>query len=174
MIKKIDNFMYRLSAIVGALSFVLIIAIMLLNLVDVIFTKTIKLNFQGTYELTERMLMCTIFASLAYGEVNDAHIHTTLFVARLPRVLRFFLFGLMSLLSTATCVLWCYALFVQFGEDMRKNTITAVLKIPIYPFVIFAFICMIVFTLVIGWHMVKAFMAIRNDQCAEEVSASWA
>ena len=56
----------------------------------------------------------------------------------------------------------------------RTNTITAVLKIPLYPFYAFAFVCMIFMTIALAWHMIRVFLAIGNDECAEEVTKSWA
>ncbi len=174
MLNKIDKGVYRVCAAVGSLSYVGIIAMMVLNLIDVFLTKFFGINVQGAYELTERLLMCTVFASLAYGEVCDAHIHTTLFIARLPRVLKFLAFGVTSLLSTGASAFWTYAIWLQIFESIRTNTITAVLKIPLYPFYAFAFVCMIFMTIALAWHMIRVFLAIRNDECAEEVTKSWA
>lgn len=174
MLNKIDKGIYRACAAVGSLSYVGIIAMMVLNLIDVFLTKFFGINVQGAYELTERLLMCTVFASLAYAEMCDAHIHTTLFIARLPRVVKFLAFGLMSVLSTLASAWWTYAIWIQIFESIRTNTITAVLKIPLYPFYAFAFVCMIFMTIALAWHMIRVFLAIGNDECAEEVTKSWA
>ena len=174
MLKKIDNVIYKVCAAVGSLSYVGIIAMMVLNLVDVFLTKVFLINIQGSYELTERLLMCTVFASLAYGEMCDAHIHTTLFIAKLPRVVKFLIFGLTSVLSTGASAFWTYAVWIQIFESIRTNTVTSVLKIPLYPFYAFAFICMIFFTIAMAWHMITTFLALRKDECAEEITQSWA
>lgn len=68
MIEKINNVFYRCAAAVGSLSYIGIVAMTLLNLLDVILTKVFEMPIQGAYELTERLLMCTVFASLAYGQ----------------------------------------------------------------------------------------------------------
>ena len=70
MIKKIDKLIYRISAYVGSVSYIATIAMIILNLVDIVLTKFFANNVQGAYELTERLLMILVFASLAYGEMN--------------------------------------------------------------------------------------------------------
>lgn len=173
-IDKLEKIIYRFSAYIGAVSYICTLAIMVLNIADVIMTKFFQANIQGAYELTERLLMILVFACLAYGEMNDAHVHTTLFIAKLPRTLKFIIFGIVSVLATGASGFWAYALRIQIAESIRKNTVTDVLKIPLYPFYIIAFICVIILTVCLAWHMIKVFLAIRNDQCAEEVTKSWA
>ena len=60
MLNKIDKGIYRACAAVGSLSYVGIIAMMVLNLIDVFLTKFFGINVQGAYELTERLLMCMV------------------------------------------------------------------------------------------------------------------
>lgn len=172
--KKIEKVLYKISAYIGSVSYVCMIVMMVLNIADVIMTKFFLHNIQGAYELTERLLMILVFACLAYGETNDAHVHTTLFIAKLPRTLKFIIYGAVSVLATFASGFWAYALRIQIAESIRKNTVTDVLKIPLYPFYIIAFICVIVLTVCLAWHMIKNFLAIKNDQYAEEITSTWA
>ena len=174
MIKKIDKLIYRISAYVGSVSYIATIAMIVLNLVDIVLTKFFANNVQGAYELTERLLMVLVFASLAYGEMNEAHIHTTLFIAKFPRVVKFLIYGITSALATGAAIFWAYGLRIQISESIRKNTITDVLKIPLYPFYIIALICVIIFIITLAWHTVQTFMAIKNDDCANEITKTWA
>ena len=174
MAEKIEKLFYKISAYIGSVSYVATIIMMVLNIADVIMTKFFMHNIQGAYELTERLLMILVFACLAYGEMNDAHVHTTLFIARLPRAPKFIIYGAVSVLATFASAFWAYALRIQIGEAIRKNTVTDVLKIPLYPFYIIAFICVIIFTICLGWHMIRNFMAIKDDKSAEEITKTWA
>ena len=174
MIQKIDKVFYRVSAAVGSLSYVGIVAMTLLNLVDVILTKFFGLPIQGAYEITERLLMCTVFASLAYGQACKAHINTTLIITHFPRVLKFLVFGIVEACATAGAILWTYGAYIQIFESIRTNTVTAVLKIPLYPFYAFEFVTMIVFSLMLLWDTIIIFLAIKNDWCADHTTGSWA
>ena len=172
--KKFEKILYKISAYIGSVSYVAMIVMMVLNIADVIMTKFFLHNIQGCYELTERLLMILVFACLAYGETNDAHVHTRLFIAKMPRALKFTIYGIVSVLETFACGFWAYALRIQISESIRKNQITDVLKIPLYPFYIIAFICVVIFTICLAWHMIKNFLAIKNDQYAEEITSTWA
>ena len=174
MFKKIEKVIYKISAYVGAVSYVATIAMIILNLIDIVMTKFFAANVQGAYELTERLLMILVFASLAYGEMNEAHIHTTLFIAKLPRLVKFLIYGIMGVLATGAAIFWAYGLRIQISESIRKNTITDVLKIPLYPFYIIALICVIIFIVTLAWHTIQTFKAIKDDDCANEITSSWA
>ncbi len=174
MVEKIDKVITKICAYVGSVSYVATIAITILNLADVFMTKFFKANIQGAYELTEQLLMILVFASLAYGEMNGAHIHTTLFIAKLPRILKFIIFGAMYVLATGAAIFWSYGLRIQIAESIRKNTITSVLKIPLYPFFIIAFVCVLLLAVALAWHTIKTFMALKNDKCAEDITSTWA
>ena len=174
MIEKINKVFYRGAAAVGTLSYIGIVAMTLLNLVDVILTKVFEMPIQGAYELTERLLMCTVFASLAYGQACKAHVNTTLIITHFPRVLKFLVFGVMQALATVASILWTYGAYIQIFESIRTNTITAVLKIPLYPFYIFEFVTMIMLSLMLLWDTIVIFLAIKSDWCANDVTKSWA
>ena len=174
MIQKIDKVFYRVSAAIGSLSYIGIVAMTLLNIVDVVLNKVFGMPIQGAYELTERLLMCTVFASLAYGQACKSHINTTLVITHFPRVLKFLMFGVMQALATLAAILWTYGAWIQIFESIRTNTVTAVLKIPLYPFYAFEFVTMIAFSLMLLWDTIIIFLVIKNDWCADHVTGSWA
>ena len=173
MIQKIDNVSYRISAAAGGLSYVGIAVMTLLTLADVIMSA-LGSPIQGGFEITERLLMCTVFASLAYGQGCKAHVNTTLIISHFPRIPKFLVFGLMQALSAVAAGLWTYGAYIQIFESIRTNTVTAVLKIPLYPFFVFEFVTMIMFTLILAWDTIVIFAAVKNDWCAEHTTGSWA
>jgi TRAP-type C4-dicarboxylate transport system permease small subunit len=141
-----------------------VVAIMLLNVVDVLMTKTLHKSFTGAYEISEVLLLCTVMASFAYGQSKKTHINITLIVRILPRFLKFFVFGLMELLSTATAFAVGYAAVVQAKSSMVKGAVTSVLLIPLYPFYYIEAIAMFVFSLVLFYDAVLVIMAAFSNR----------
>ena len=172
--RKIEFTIDKICMAIGLLAYAGIIAMSLLNIADIFMTKAFQANIQGAYELTERLMMCTVFASLGYAEMRDAHIHTTLFIARLPRVVKLVIYGLTGALAAAANIFWTNAIYIQIGEVIRKSIVTDVLKIPMAPFYVYAFICMIAFDIALVWHCIKTFAALKNKEFESEITGTWA
>ena len=94
--KKFSAKTERFTKAVGYISFVCVIVMMLMNVVDVLLGKLFNKPIIGAYELTQRILMCAVFAAFAYGQSKKAHINMTIVIARFPRPVRFVIFSIMS------------------------------------------------------------------------------
>ena len=164
----------RVTFIMSLVSYAGVLAIMLLNVTDVFTTKTFTKPVTGAYEITEVLLLCTVMASFAYGQSQRTHINITLIVKRLPRVLKFSIYGLMGVLASATAAAVGYAAVLQTQAAMEKGAETAVLGIPMWPFYLVEAIAMFVFTVALLHDAVMAFGAIRNDRHQEYVTSDWA
>ncbi len=173
MIKKIDHAFARVTGVMSVVSYAGCIAIMLLNVLDVLLTKLLGSPIVGAYEITQRLLMCTVFASFAYAQTNKTHINMTLLITHFPRVLKFVIFTLMGCLSVYIAATVGYAAFTQAAVSMAKGTVTDVLYIPLYPFFYMESIAMYVFSACLVWDTVLSFLAIFKDDCADMVTASW-
>lgn len=170
--KKIERGVGKFSKAICIVSFVGVIAIVLLNVMDVILAKSYK-PILGSYEITQRLLLCTIFASFAYAQTKKTHINMTIIIVHYPRVLRFILFTIMSILSVFIAGALAYAAFYQGGVSMETGTATEVLYIPLYPFFYVEAITMAAFTIVLAFDTVKSFIAIFREDFAEYVMADW-
>ena len=147
-----------------------VVIIMILNVADVIMTKTLNRSITGAYEITEVLLLCTIMASFAYGQTKKTHIHVTLFIRPLPRAVKLFLFGLMGLLAAGTAALTGYAAILQAQSAMTKNALTSVLMIPMYPFYYVEAVAMFVFFMALLYDAALAFAAIFNKDYEQLVA----
>lgn len=168
--EKIGKFIDRITFIVSLVSYGGVIAIMLLNVVDVLMTKTLNRSFTGAYEISEVLLLCTVMASFAYGQSKKTHINITLIIRIFPRALKFFVFGLMELLSTGTAFAVGYAAVVQAHSSMVKGAVTSVLLIPLYPFYYIEAIAMFVFSLALFYDTVLLFIAAISDRHENRVT----
>ena len=168
--KKIGKFVDTTTFMVSLVSYGGVIAIMLLNVIDVLMTKTLNRSFTGAYEISEVLLLCTVMASFAYGQSKKTHINITLIVKIFPRSLKFLVFGLMELLSTATAFAVGYAAVVQAQSSIVKGAVTSVLLIPLYPFYYIEAIAMFVFSLALLYDTVLVLMAAFSNKYADMVT----
>jgi len=159
---------------VSLVSYVGVLAIMLLNVADVFMTKSFTKPIQGAYEITEVLLLCTVMASFAYAQSQKAHINMGMVLKRFPRPVALALYGFMGLLSAATAGAVGYAAILQAQSALDRNAVTSVLEIPLYPFYYIEAIAMFFFAVVLLYDAVLAVMAMRNDKYAEIVISSWA
>ena len=151
-----------------------VLAIMMLNVADVFMTKSFTKPIQGSYEITEVLLLCTVMASFAYAQSQKAHINMGMVLKRFPRPLALAVYSFMGLLSAATAGAVGYAAILQAQSAMEKNAVTSVLDIPLYPFYYVEAVAMFFFALVLLYDAVFAAIAVRNDKYAEMVISSWA
>jgi TRAP-type C4-dicarboxylate transport system permease small subunit len=158
-LKKNGTFIEKITFVVSLVSYGGVIALMLLNVVDVLMTKALNRSFTGAYEISEVLLLCTVMASFAYGQSKKTHININLIVRIFPRFLKFFVFGVMELLSTVTAFALGYAAVVQAQSSMVKGAVTSVLLIPLYPFYYVEAIAMFVFSLALFYDVVLIFIA---------------
>lgn len=173
MIKKIDKVMKRLCDIFGVASAAFLVGVIILIAIDVIARKVFHSNVSGAYELTERALMCMVFAGYTYTEYHQGHINVTMLINAFGRVGKFIAFGVMQVCSTTICFFLAYAAYVQVGISLKTMTTTSVLLIPLFPFYMFELVCMTVFGLALLWATIKTFAAIGSDEIAEQVTSTW-
>ena len=173
MIKKIDKILSRITTSFGYVSYVSIVFIMLLVVVDVIMRKILRAGILGSYEIVERALLLLIFAAFAFTQTEKAHVHVTLFVSKLPKPVGMFIFGFLGVLSTSAAVFCAYSMVEQGKFSFEKYTTTAVLLIPLYPFFYIAGVCMYIFAVVLLWDSVKSFIGIKNEEICKEIRSAW-
>ena len=163
----------RFTKAVGCISFICVLAMMLLNVADVLLGKLFNKPIIGTYELTQRILMCAVFAAFAYGQSKKAHINMTILIALFPRPVRFVIFSLMSILSVLAAGAMTYAAAVQLGVTIDMGYMTEVLYIPLWPFYVVETLAMAFFTLALLYDTILYVIAIWREDFAEMIQAEW-
>jgi len=171
--KKFSAKTERFTKAVGYISFVCVIVMMLMNVADVLLGKLFNKPIIGAYELTQRILMCAVFAAFAYGQSKKAHINMTIIIARFPRPVRFVIFSIMSLLSIFAAGALTYAAYVQTGVTIESGYVTEVLYIPLWPFYIVETIAMGVFTLALIYDTILYIIAIWREDFAKMIQSKW-
>jgi len=169
---KIEKVINKITIYICYISFYGMLAIMLLNVADVFMAKFFS-PIIGTYEITSRLLLCTVFAAFAYTQTQKKHITMTLIVSRFPRPLRFTMFSLMGYLSFIISALLTYAAFYQCDVARVGGTTTDILFIPLYPFFFVQAIAMAALTVTLAFDAVLSSIAIVRKDFADHVSSSW-
>lgn len=172
-VKSISAKMTKFTTAVGWVSFICVLAMMFMNVADVLLTKLFQKPVIGAYELTQRMLMCAVFASFAYGQSKKSHINMTLIIAKFPRTVRFIIFTLMGVLSTAAAAAMTWAALLQGNVALETGYMTEVLYIPLYPFYYIEFVAMAIFTVTLAYDTVLSAIAIGREDFAEMIQADW-
>ena len=170
--KKAGDVVGKVTKAVCYISFAGVLAILLLNVADVVLAKTYK-PILGAYEITQRLLLCTVFASFAYAQTKKTHINMTILIVHFPRVIRFILFTIVSLLSVFAAAVLAYAAFYQGGVSLEAGTATEVLYIPLYPFFFIEALSMAAFTIVLLYDAVMSFFSIFKEDFAVHVMSEW-
>ncbi len=158
---------------IALVSFVCVVVMMLMNVVDVVIGYLFQTHILGAYELTQRLLMCAVFTAFAYGQSKKSHINMTIVIVHFPRPLRFTLFTLMSLLSVLAAGAMTYAAAVQTGVAMSTGYMTEVLYIPLWPFYVVETVSMGIFTLALIYDTILSAIAIFREDYAKMIQAEW-
>jgi TRAP-type C4-dicarboxylate transport system permease small subunit len=168
------NIIKKITFTISLVSYGGVVAIMLLNVLDVIMSKTLNKSITGAYEITEVLLLCTIMASFAYGQTAKIHINITMFIKQLPGAIRFFIFGIMGFLSAGTAGAVGYAAVLQAQSAISKNAVTSVLMIPMYPFYYVEAVAMFIYAKALFYDALLAFAAMNLKKYEEMVTSVWA
>jgi TRAP-type C4-dicarboxylate transport system permease small subunit len=170
---KIGKVIDKITFVISLLSYAGILAIMLLNVADILLTKLAHQPIFGATDMTEQLLLCTVLASFAYGQSKKAHINMTMIIKHLPRFIRFPLFGLMGLLSTGTAAFMGYAAVLQVKTALSIDMKTEVLSMPKYPFYFIEAVCLFALALVLLYDTAMAFAATGNKKIEAAVVSTW-
>ena len=173
-VRKTSAAVGRVTQAIAVVSFVCVVVMMLMNVVDVILGYLFQTHVLGAYELTQRMLMCAVFTAFAYGQSKKSHINMTIVIVHFPRPLRFAIFTLMSILSVLASGAMTYAAAVQTGVAVSTGYMTEVLYIPLWPFYVIETGAMALFTLALCYDTVLSFLAIFREDYDRMIQADWA
>mgnify|MGYP000628752044 CR=1 FL=1 len=170
--KKLGQALNKFANGVAWVSFVGVAFLMLLNVADGVMNKLTGQSILGAYEISQSTLMCTVFASFAYGQVHKTHIHMTLLIERFPGRSKFIPF-LGNLLSTVLAGIMTYATFFRANRQLTNGAVSDILHYSVAPLYYIEAVCMIVFMIVLLYDTILSLMAIFKGECAQEISSHW-
>jgi len=101
----------------------------------------------GSHELTSLGFSMIVFLPLAWCAFNNNHVELDLVVKKLPKTAQLSIEVIMMLLTTGILGLMSWQLLVQGMKLQAATQETALLEIPMYPFIYLATLGSIVLTL---------------------------
>jgi len=129
-----DKTLHAISAGLNRIGVAVLFLLMILTSADVFMRYLFNRPIKGTFELTELMMVVTVFFALAYTESKKGHVSVELVIERLPQRSQAVIDALTSLLSLIiiSVIVWQGFLFAH--ETMLSGEHSAILGIPLFYF----------------------------------------
>jgi tripartite ATP-independent transporter DctM subunit len=136
VLHKLEGYSAVLARFLNGFGVAFLAVMMLVTTVDVLSRFFFNLPVTGSIEITEFLLLLTIFLGLPHAAAQDRHINIDFLTSRFSERAQFWLDSLMSLigLSLFVALVWRSIVYLQLMG--RLNRTTAVLQIPISPMVL--------------------------------------
>jgi len=113
----------------------IVAAMMFLTATDVILRYIFNRPITGAYELIEYMMAILIPFGLAYCALQGGHVSVDLVVSRFPKKTQSIIGSITTLLCLGLFLLITWQNVIYIKEHFESNLTSAVLLIPVYPFV---------------------------------------
>lgn len=146
--KLVQSFITLLIKAMVCLATATLAAMMFLMATDVICRYFFNSPVSGGLELIEYMMGIIVPLSVAYCALQGAHVSVELLVDKLPGRIQTILKFITSGLSIIFVGLISWQNFLYIGEMYRSHMTSAVLKVPVYPFVAATAVGMSVFAII--------------------------
>ena len=113
----------------------IVAAMMFLTATDVMLRYVFNRPISGAYELIEYMMAILIPFGLAYCALQGGHVAVDLVVSRFSKKTQSILGSITTLLCLGLFILITWQNVIYIGENFESKLTSAVLLIPVYPFV---------------------------------------
>lgn len=151
-LNKIINFISKGILTVGI---VILGAMMFLTAIDVILRYLFNRPVPGAYELTQFMMAIVVPFGIAYCAYVEGHVNVDLLITRFSKRIQTILGAITSFLSLGLFILITWQNIKYIKEQFDSKLTSAVLLIPVYPFVFFVALGIGVFCLIILRDLLK-------------------
>jgi TRAP-type C4-dicarboxylate transport system permease small subunit len=142
MLDRVANHLKKvvspISRVLGDISMVVIVLVTLFVVVDVCLRRFINSPIQGSHDLSSLAFSIIVFLPLAWCAINDGHVELDLLVKRLPKPARLSIEVMMMFITMVILGLMSWQLLIQGTKLQAANAESAILEIPMYPFVYLA------------------------------------
>lgn len=154
---KGDRIIHLLALCSSRLGAGVLVAMMLLITSDVVLRFIFNKPVPGTFELVEVMMGAVVSLSIAYCGVRRGHVAVELLTEKLPAKTR----NLLDMLHHMACIIFFAAIAYKSAEQAvvinESGTVTALLEIPVYPFIWVLSFGSALLAMVYFWQMMEIF-----------------
>jgi len=116
------------------------------------------------FDMTNLLMICTVYCALAYQESIKGHVRIDMFVDMLPGISSKIVDTILNVLSVAIMAVMFYAYFNAIVPRFHSGSSTQVLKIPEWPFYILVTIGLFLFTLAMLLNTIGAFVPEKKEE----------
>ena len=134
LLKKSEVIIFRLSRWMGVVAIVVLIAMMAFTVLDVFLRAFFNTPIKGDVEIIELAMVCVGFLGLAWCAMRGMHIQVDLLVTSFSRRGRSVFDAFNYLLGMGVCFIFTYKSLAEGIANREIHNLSAVLKIPLYPF----------------------------------------
>jgi TRAP-type C4-dicarboxylate transport system permease small subunit len=163
----------KVADLCGTISIFFAVLMTLIVVGNVISRGVFNTPIVGSYEIVELSKGITVFFAFSYAQKRKTYIHVVMVVRKLPRVLAHICFAIGALITSGVGALVSIGAF-QYGVGLKaSHSVTGVLLIPYEPFAYIEGVAWSIFTLILLFDCIKAFLAIGNSNYAKEIESNW-
>ena len=127
-----------ISQVLGYISMAVIVLVVLLVVADVLLRRFADSPIQGSHDITALAFSIIVFLPLAWLAMNDGHVEMDFIVKKFPKIAQSILEVIMIFITTTIIGLMSWQVVVQGTKLQAANQETAILGIPMYPFLYLA------------------------------------
>ena len=157
MINRVDKGIRSLNVLLAYAGSYVLFGMMLLTIFDVIGRYIFNEPITGAYEITEAMMVTLVFFFIGYAQATKSHVAVDLVVNLLPQKLRVLIDIITHTLSLLMMILIAWMSMLRWLELMRIKEYTAILHIPVSPFLLILALGCFVFCIELGKDTFKLF-----------------
>ena len=172
MIKMYEH-IKRISQWTAYISYAGICFALLFTITDISMRYFLNKPILGSYEITQMIFACTVFATYAHTQAEKGHINVVVLLRLFPQKLRFVIYTFTGILSVIACGAVSWAAFRHMNNLRISNLVTAQHRIPYYPFYGYAGVMMALFTVVLLFDAVQSGVAIFRKDYADMIESDW-
>ncbi|WP_338825682.1 TRAP transporter small permease [Neomoorella humiferrea] len=153
--RRIESLMRTVCLGFSAVGALALMGMMFLVVTDVFLRFTFNHPILGSYEVVEYLMVLVVFLSLAYGQLNKAHVNVEIITQYLSGGARTFAELVTTIISLYIFILLTWGGILQVKHVRATHQVSQALAIPHWPFQIVVVIGGVLFCLVLLHDIVR-------------------
>ncbi len=142
MLNRVASYLNKVvspvSRWLAAFSIVIMVLVVLLVVVDVCLRRIFNAPIEGSHDLQMLAFSIIVFLPLAWCAIQDGHVELDLLSRKLSKTAQLYLEVVMIFITTVILALMSWQFLVQGTKLQASNAETAILDIPMHPFLYLA------------------------------------
>jgi TRAP-type C4-dicarboxylate transport system permease small subunit len=151
-----------ISRVLIAIGATMLALMMFLTALDVGLRYIFNRPLPGAYELVEYMMAIVVPFSIAYCAQQRGHVAVELILEKFPKRIQVFVEALVTFVAMLFALIIAWQNFMYIGEVYDSHLTSAVLLIPVYPFIIPVTLGIGAFALMLLMHLIEIISKVKK------------